>query len=221
MNRPDLWDTLLQSGPTLSPTRRRQLQRPARPAASSADGSVGDEEGRQPAGSMSPVPDDERAATARSGASVGDGDGGGEAGVRRRRMRLAPAELQAQLLNELRLHDDLQDAELQADGLMAAQRVEEARQEARVAGLLLRREKVRAGGACACQDVGMCLLYFACVQLHKKVMLAENEMKHAYLRDAPDCHTHGCLACRTVCMCKAMASGRENTTTGEAWFSFA
>lgn len=85
------------------------------------------------------------------GSGVGDGSGGGggsghrgrDAGERRRNGRLAPADLQAQLLNELRLHDDLHEAELQADGLMAAQRVEEARQDARVAGMVMfRRERV-------------------------------------------------------------------------------
>lgn len=140
-DRPDLWDSLLQSGPTLSPTRRQQLQRPSSPAAPPTEGNSGDEGGRET--EEPPVPENGNAAC---GASVDAG--GGDGGVRRR--RLAPAELQAHLLNELRLHDDLQDAELQADGLMAAQRVEEARQEARVAGLLLRRERVRADSFFAC-----------------------------------------------------------------------
>ena len=60
--------------------------------------------------------------------------------------KLAPVELQAQLMNELRLHDDLQDVELRMDRLVAAQQIEEARQEACFAGMLLSRERVSVLG---------------------------------------------------------------------------
>lgn len=132
-NRPDVWDSLLQSGPTVSPSRRQQLKDSSRSGESLSDGREGSD-------NCSEV--EEPPMSENTPATEGGVDTGGEEGGRNR--RLAPAELQAQLLNELRLHDDLQDAELQADGLMAAQKVEEARQEARVAGLLLRRERVRA-----------------------------------------------------------------------------
>lgn len=56
--------------------------------------------------------------------------------------KLTPAELQAQLMNELRLHDDLQDAELRVDGLLAAHEVSKSRQEVGIAKMLLRRERV-------------------------------------------------------------------------------
>ncbi len=143
-NRPDLWDSLLQSGPTLSPTRRQHLQGQGQVVSSSSSRhataiSTG-EEGGNGLGLGSPASENAAALPGGSSHGAGGGGGGGEEG---RRRRLAPAELQAHLLNELRLHDDLQEAELRADGLMAAQRVEEARQEARVAALLLRRERVR------------------------------------------------------------------------------
>lgn len=151
-SRQDVWDSLLQSGPTLSTSRRNGVQGLSRPGASVEGESKAD------------VLDAERSSEGlRSGDgaadhegvpfSGNDGGGGGLEGEGGRRRRLAPAELQAQLLNELRLHDDLQDAELRADGLMAAQKVEDARREARVAGLLLRRERVSPGGMRA----GMCV----------------------------------------------------------------
>ncbi|CAM9419166.1 unnamed protein product, partial [Hapterophycus canaliculatus] len=145
---PDLWDCLLQSGPTMSSPRRNELRSSSRPGTSvgvEAKADVDPENQRVSRGSSfaDSTATQERIPLSVSGGGGGGGGGGvaeGE-GEGRRRRRLAPAELQAQLLNELRLHDDLQDAELQADGLMAAQRVDEARQEARVAALLLRREK--------------------------------------------------------------------------------
>ncbi|CAM9292298.1 unnamed protein product [Scytosiphon promiscuus] len=132
-SRPDVWDTLLQSGPALSTARRDEIKGSSRPGASSEGSPFGEN-----ASTQERVPF--------SGSGTGNDGGGGAEGEGRRRRRLSPAELQAQLLNELRLHDDLQDVELKADGLMAAQRVEEARREAKVAGLLLRRERVSPGG---------------------------------------------------------------------------
>ncbi|CAM9410290.1 unnamed protein product [Ectocarpus sp. 8 AP-2014] len=127
-SRQELWDSLLQRGPALAHSRRQELLESSRVA--SDGGVVGGGGDMQEAAESLPS----QAAEDEPGS-----DGGEEEG---RRRRLAPAELQAQLLNELRLHDDLQDAELQADALLAAQRrVEEARREARVAGLLLRRER--------------------------------------------------------------------------------
>lgn len=142
-DRPDVWDSLLQSGPTVSPSRRKQIQ--GSPI-SSSDFLTEDRDGSDDCPEAKEPPTSKKVPDANGGVSYGvggDADTGGEE-VGGRNRRLSPAELQAQLLNELRLHDDLQDAELQADGLMAAQKIEKARQEARVAGLLLRRERVRA-----------------------------------------------------------------------------
>ncbi|CAM9751881.1 unnamed protein product [Ectocarpus sp. 6 AP-2014] len=125
----NLWDSLLQRGPALAPSRRQELLESSRVA--SDGGFVGGGGDMREAAEYLPS----------QAAADEPGTDGGEEEGRRRRRRLAPAELQAQLLNELRLHDDLQDAELQADALLAAQRVEEARREARVTGLLLRRER--------------------------------------------------------------------------------
>lgn len=147
-NHPDLWDSLLETGPTLSPARRRRLQcsRVASAAAAATtasddrddvplgDGGVGQHAGVR--GGIEEEEEEDLRETVPQEVPVG-GSGGGAW-----RRRLAPAELQAQLLNELRLHDDLQEAELRADGLMADQRVEEARREACVAERLLRRVMV-------------------------------------------------------------------------------
>lgn len=78
----------------------------------------------------------------RSAAAEDDVVGGGKEGEEERRRRLAPAELQVQLMNELELQEDLQDAEMKADGLVAAAAVEEARQGARAATRLLEFERV-------------------------------------------------------------------------------
>ena len=198
-NHPDLWDSLLQSGPTVSPGLRRRLHSSsgtrmgvtAATAAIIPPGAVslesetaeraereGESDGRLDLGSRGErdvggrslhgksferrrgrqryrdgrserrygLGDSSDGSGSGSGSDSDRGVGGsgggddGEGAGEGRSKRLTPADLQAQLLNELRLHDDLQEAELRADGLMAAQRVEEARQDARAAGL--RRERV-------------------------------------------------------------------------------
>lgn len=57
--------------------------------------------------------------------------------------RLGPAELHAQLLSELELHEELHDAALQAERLVAAVTVENARKDALRVERLLRLEKAR------------------------------------------------------------------------------
>ncbi|CAN0341060.1 unnamed protein product, partial [Discosporangium mesarthrocarpum] len=73
--------------------------------------------------------------------------GGEEAGVdvghgAEGRRRLSPADLEMQLMAELQLHDDLQDAELQLEELRAAQGTVAAQHNAQRATLQLRRERV-------------------------------------------------------------------------------
>lgn len=184
-NNPDLWDSLLESGPTISPDRRLHVQGSRQPFTSTAVGQAASSEiefesiGNHASGSNSRrTPASERESDSGSVANTG-GDGdidedkqeedgesiraeleanaecGATMGREREfervaenrtaaaeRQRLSPAELEAQLANELRLYEDLHDAELQVDGLMAAATVEEARQQAWRAELLLHRERV-------------------------------------------------------------------------------
>lgn len=172
-NHPDLWDSLLQSGPVAAGHSGHRLQgsRPAHLSDYESTGPTRGNEldvGRRDSCGSQPTDDDGGSDNRREGQfgrgvdynnpsgrvflgdeaenfleSDGQGRGVGSDGLGRRRM-LAPSELQAQLSNELRLHDDLQGVELQAGELMAAQKLEKAFQETRVARMHLQRERVRS-----------------------------------------------------------------------------